>query len=74
MYFYAQLSTHVVNVIKSSGLAFVIKILTYVSMQLVAEQTSVLCHYANSMSSYINMLFLSLRVCIHVHSSFALLK
>ena len=69
-----QLSTHVVNVIKSSGIALVIKILTYASMQLhvVVEQTSVLCHHANSMSSYLNMLFLSLRV--FIHSSLALLK
>ena len=72
MQFHAQLSTHAVNVIQSSGLALVIKILTYASMQLVAEQTSVLCHHANSMSSYLDMLFLSLRVCIH--SSFALIK
>ena len=56
-------------IIKSSGLALVIKTLT---MQLVAEQTSVLWHHANSMSSYLNMLFLSLRVC--TNSSFALLK
>ena len=60
------------HMLYSSGIALVIKILTYASMPLVAKQTSVLCHHANSMFSYLDMLFLSLRVC--THSSFALLK
>ena len=66
MKFHAQLSTDVVNVNKSSSLALVTKMLTYASVQLVAEQTSVLCHHAIFMSSYLNILFLALRVGIQV--------
>ena len=67
MQFHAQLSTHVVNVIKSSGLALVIKIFTYASMQLVAEQTPVLCHHADRpISQTVFMLSIAINRAEHV--------